>query len=997
MGITKDIIEAEFRTKGGSQVQKDMSEVQKNIALINRENERLIITKAKLEANNKKGSKEWDNVTRKLKENNVQLGRNKAQLKVLESQMKVTDMSSKQLKDHFHKLSREITKTNQAIHPERWNRLNKELKETEQQMGRVNGKTQKARSAMSKTKGIASTFLPIASVTGFIAILKSATTELFSLTKTMQGDAVRSTTVFGDQLGYVASEAEKVADRMGLTNREFVANAAATADLLIPLDFTRDAAAKMSVELQGLTGALDEWTGGSVGAAEVSNILTKAMLGENEQLKQLGIAIRKDSQEFRDLVKVKLAAGDVTKAQAEAMATLELITKKSADAQAAYNQEGNKLLRIQKKVTVWWKKKKEAMVDYFQASKSEQIEKQQQQVNLLTTALYNNNLENEERKKLYDELKVLAPDIVATLDAEMKATDATRLALEKYNDAMINKIILAKKDEELNGAREKAADARMKRRQVELDVIKEIIESGSFAKAYYESAGKYDEYETIRDSSDDTMTKLQNLKDLNTGLSFEFDKRRETLSDAIDDEKQALDELTQLENKKKDFLKGLSTGIDDGTSTGTPTPKKLPTGKAPKQIKIKSINLPDNWEDQVSEEMDKLNDKLIEEYLNGRDRLKQIQEEYGLADSETVNQQALASIKKLLDERVISEQEYQNAKAAIEENSLQQSIERQLKYRMLQEDSRLLDMETEEFNYEERLMLEEERYQAALDIENDRYALEVDRARDQKELLLELENDHKKELIRVEETYGQRKADVVAKQNAIEKGRLQIAAAVADGIVSIMGQESEIGKAALIIKQGLAMAGATIDLAKGMSATASVGFPQNVPLITAFIGQTAGFIGTIMNATKSVKSGNTNFSIRGKKDGGFTGWSANDDDPMGFYHANEFVGNANAVRNPSIKPVFDIIDVAQKNGTISTIDLPRAIAGQLPGRTTSAQVVENSNGPVTVIPPELITIIERNTEVMDRLEQNGVQAVWEWQREKEGREKMTTLEKDVGM
>lgn len=358
MAITKDIIEAEFRTKGGSKVQKEMAEVQKNIALINNENERLLDVKNKLEAANKKGSKAWKAINDKIKENNKQLGVNKGRLRVLERQLKVSEMSTKQLKKRFFELRRELENTNKELHPERWNRLNNDLQETERHLNRVRDRSNGARSSMSNLKSIASTFLPVAGVAGFISVLKAAGTELFSLTKTMQGDAVRSSTVFGNQLGYVSTEAEKLADRMGLTNREFVANAAATADLLIPLDFTRQQAAKMSVELQSLTGAMDEWTGGSIGAAGVSDILTKAMLGENEGLKQLGIAVQKDSDEFRELVKVKLAAGDVTKAQAEAMATLELITMKSADAQSAYNQEGNKWLRLQKSITVWWKKRK---------------------------------------------------------------------------------------------------------------------------------------------------------------------------------------------------------------------------------------------------------------------------------------------------------------------------------------------------------------------------------------------------------------------------------------------------------------------------------------------------------------------------------------------------------------------------------------------------------------------------------------------------------------
>ncbi|TAJ13064.1 hypothetical protein DMA11_10385 [Marinilabiliaceae bacterium JC017] len=1015
MAITKDIIEAEFRTKGGSKVQKEMAEVQKNIALINNENERLRDVKAKLEAANKKGSRAWKAINDKIKENNKQLGVNKGRLRVLERQLKVSEMSAKQLKKRFFELRRELENTNKELHPERWNRLNNELQETERHLNRVRGRSNGARSSMSKLKGIASTFLPVASVAGFISVLKIAGSELFSLTKQMQGDAVRSSTVFGNQLGYVSSEAEKLADRMGLTNREFVANAAATADLLIPLDFTRQQAAKMSVELQSLTGAMDEWTGGSIGAAGVSDILTKAMLGENEGLKQLGIAIQKDSDEFRELVKVKLAAGDVTNAQAEAMATLELITKKSADAQSAYNREGNKLLRLQKSITVWWKKKKEAVVEWLSVSPVEELENEQKAVNKLVVQLRDANISEATRTKLLTELNRLAPSLATAIKNEETDVNSLTTALENYNSQMALKILMKK--HELNIDKQKKKKGTYAELAVEHEA--EMIEAMNNSLEWFKKKGPEFSKQVEAIMYDNTLSTISKAERI-MNLSFEASLLgNNQLGSAINDYKifrkiyaeesnlfeKMVTESEALKEKYKKIIGDPSNkknenneeSPDPGTTGGNPDPGTTGT-KTPKPKPLKPFKIADNWEEEISKDMEAAADKVIDEYLNGRDKLKQIQETYGLVDPQTVNQQALASVQALYDEQIISEQEFQAAKAAIEDDALQQSIERQLKYRILQEDGRLLDMEAEEFNYQERLVLEDDRYQAALDIEDERYALELERARGQKEMLLELENEHKKNLINVEETYAQRKADVVARQNAIEQGRLQIAAAVAGGIVSIMGQESEIGKAALVIKQGLAMAGATIDLVRGMSATAAVGFPANVPLITAFIGQTSGFIGSIMNATKSVKSGKTNFSVRGKKDGGFAGFSTSDDDPMGFYHANEFVANAKAVRNPGVREVLDIIDVAQKNGTISTIDLPRIITGQLPGKQQGGYSTEQAPAPVAYsIPPEMATILERNTQVMERIEANGVKGVWEWDVHKEGVKKMESLESDVGM
>jgi hypothetical protein len=68
--------------------------------------------------------------------------------------------------------------------------------------------------------------------------------------------------------------------------------------------------------------------------------------------------------------------------------------------------------------------------------------------------------------------------------------------------------------------------------------------------------------------------------------------------------------------------------------------------------------------------------------------------------------------------------------------------------------------------------------------------------------------------------------------------------------------------------------------------------------------------------------------VKGLKSGGFTADSPSDDEPVDVVHANEFVANANAVRNPTIKPILDAIDMAQRSGTIRTINLPAIIAAQ---------------------------------------------------------------------
>ncbi len=351
-------------------------------------------------------------------------------------------LSSSSIND-LYKAQRTLNREMKKLPPN-----SKEYKQAAKDAGKLKSRIDKLKGSVKSTHNPLSKMKNLFLGLGVVTLIKRLGSELISLTKIIQGDAVRSSVVFGDQLGYVRGESEKLAKQMGLTNREFVAAAAGTADLLIPLDFSRKQAAKMSVELQSLAGALDEWTGGQIGATGVSEILTKAMLGENEQLKTLGIAIRKDSEEFRNLVKQKKADTGATKAQAEAMATLELIQKKSADAQEAYTGSGNKLLRIQKQLSVSVKNLKEEFLKLISAPISESLVEEGRRVNQLTVEILDSNTSYEDRLILLDKLERISPDIVKGINAEKIEYDKLNKNLQIYNDTLVKRIVLANLQED---------------------------------------------------------------------------------------------------------------------------------------------------------------------------------------------------------------------------------------------------------------------------------------------------------------------------------------------------------------------------------------------------------------------------------------------------------------------------------------------------------------------------------------------------------------------
>lgn len=155
-------------------------------------------------------------------------------------------------------------------------------------------------------------------------------------------------TVFsGESLNTVTDWADEVAARMGLTSTQAAGLAANAGDLLKPMGFTADQAADMSTEIIGLAGALSEWSGGQRGVEETAEILSKALLGERDSLKSLGIAINQAEVDQRALLIAQQNGREAITAQDKALATQALILEKSTDAQEAYAAGGNRLTAAQ--------------------------------------------------------------------------------------------------------------------------------------------------------------------------------------------------------------------------------------------------------------------------------------------------------------------------------------------------------------------------------------------------------------------------------------------------------------------------------------------------------------------------------------------------------------------------------------------------------------------------------------------------------------------------
>lgn len=116
-----------------------------------------------------------------------------------------------------------------------------------------------------------------------------------------------------------------------------------TGDLLSGFGFTQEAALDLSLQVQELAVDLASFTNYSGGAEGASEALTKALLGEREQIKSLGIAILEEDVQARMAANSAKGLRFETERQAKAYATLELAAEQSKNAIGDYARTSDSL------------------------------------------------------------------------------------------------------------------------------------------------------------------------------------------------------------------------------------------------------------------------------------------------------------------------------------------------------------------------------------------------------------------------------------------------------------------------------------------------------------------------------------------------------------------------------------------------------------------------------------------------------------------------------
>jgi hypothetical protein len=150
----------------------------------------------------------------------------------------------------------------------------------------------------------------------------------------------------------VSQEAFKLRDNLttsfGLSKIQATELLGATGDLLTGFGFTQEKALELSNQVQELSVDLASFQNLEGGAEQASIALTKALLGETESAKSLGIVIRQNTPEFREQVNTLMETQGVTVQVAKSQVILQEAMKQSKNALGDYERTTESLANRQR-------------------------------------------------------------------------------------------------------------------------------------------------------------------------------------------------------------------------------------------------------------------------------------------------------------------------------------------------------------------------------------------------------------------------------------------------------------------------------------------------------------------------------------------------------------------------------------------------------------------------------------------------------------------------
>lgn len=164
-----------------SGAQKSINDLTKENKELEKSNKDTRLRMRELEEQGKKNSKEWGNLNNSLKQNNDALEINRQKISQHEKTLGLENMTMGQLKKRAQELERQLNSTAKALQPEEYARLDKELKDTKDQMSTLKTNTKSAERTLFDFNAVKATGVGL--LINYATKAAAVVTELFSLEK----------------------------------------------------------------------------------------------------------------------------------------------------------------------------------------------------------------------------------------------------------------------------------------------------------------------------------------------------------------------------------------------------------------------------------------------------------------------------------------------------------------------------------------------------------------------------------------------------------------------------------------------------------------------------------------------------------------------------------------------------------------------------------------------------------------------------------------------
>ncbi|WP_418813704.1 phage tail tape measure protein [Phocaeicola plebeius] len=256
----------------------------------------------------------------------------------------------------------------------------------------------------------------------------------------------------------------------------------------------------------------------------------------------------------------------------------------------------------------------------------------------------------------------------------------------------------------------------------------------------------------------------------------------------------------------------------------------------------------------------------------------------------------------------------------------QKILEAQIKYK---EECNKLDEEEANKASEEAFTRLEKQYQLEIESVTQKHYAGLSSEQEYRQQLLDIQNEYYDQVLSSSEISEEKKAEIIDKkqQASLEKSRKNYEEnqrKIREQLSFAQNIGQQFGEAFAEM-----LTDSETSLGDFMKATLEIILDSLQKMMIAYIAETQmkniatlGFIGLAKAAAEialiTAAFQTAKAVINGFEEGGYTG-SGRHDEPKGIVHAGEFVANRYAVQNPTIRPVLDLIDQAQRNNTIGSL------------------------------------------------------------------------------